>query len=449
MLLRLTILCAWLCVFTTGARAVSPLEFKRAITAGTHESLSGQFIVHDAPPVFGYLVDVDRLTNLVRLDPTLLAVSIERIKSAVLEQLGTHDQWRDHIAINLHHIQGNEPITITPLRFDRDWLYRVDVPDAVERPQLVSAIAEVVLLEIANRSTAKSVELPAWFVQGLAREIQCTAQYELVIDPPKRVGGADPFRYVFNSGRRADPLAQAHEELRTVPPLTLEQLSWPGDWKFTGDAALAYGCSAQLFYHDLLNLPNGRAAMRAFLGELPQHLNWQISFLTAFHNNFASQRELEKWWALDVVQFTGRDLTQTWPSAESWNKLDQVLRQSVEIRSNLKDQPLRNQVSLATIIHDWDAAHQKPVLREKSQQLAILRARVSQDLVYLVDDYRRVIDSYLNKKDFGVYIPLGKTLTPPALDNIARNALQQLAVLEARREQLRPKAAPAVAVITR
>jgi hypothetical protein len=142
-------------------------------------------------------------------------------------------------------------------------------------------------------------------------------------------------------------------------------------------------------------------------------------------------------------------LTQTWGSDESWRKLDQVLTQPIEVRSGMRDAPMRSQVSLATIIHDWEVSRQKPVLRQKSQELAVLRLRVSQDLVYLVDDYRRVLDSYLAKKDFGVYVPLGKTIYAPPMDDYARTALQQLAVLEARRAQMRPNPAQAVAVSTR
>jgi hypothetical protein len=438
---RLTILCACLVVVLAPAtRAATPLEFQRAITAGTHESLTGQFIIHDPPPVYDFITSAPQFTNLVRLDPTLLAVSCERVKKALLEQLGARDQWRDRIALNMRHAQSvNDAIIITPLRFDHDWLYRVELPDLVDRAQLVSALIQVLLLETANRSTAQSAEIPAWLVQGLSREVQLSAQNELIVEPAKRTSAATPLRYVFNSSRRTDPLAQAHDVLLAVPPLTLDQLSWPADWQFTGGAGEAYRCSAQLFVHDLLQLHDGRSAMQALLKELPQHLNWQMSFLKAFHANFANQRELEKWWALDVVQFTGRDLTQTWPSDVSWNKLDEVLRQSVEIRAGLKDAPLRSQVTLATIVHDWDVPRQKTVLRDKSQQLAFLRMRVSQDLVYLVDDYRHVLDNYLNKREYGVYVPLGKALIAPPLDDIARGMLQQLAVLEVRRAQLHPK----------
>jgi len=202
-----------------------------------------------------------------------------------------------------------------------------------------------------------------------------------------------------------------------------------------------YRSSAQLFVHDLLNLRDGRASMQALLQELPQHLNWQISFLKAFHADFASQRELEKWWALDVVQFTGRDLAQTWPSDESWNKLDEVLHQTVQVRSGINSVPLRSQVTLETIIREWDVQRQKQFLREKSQQLAVLRLRVSQDLVYLVDDYRLALDHYLDKRDYGVYVPMAKSLYPPQLDAFARDILQRLAALEVRRAQMRPKPA--------
>ncbi len=361
----------------------------------------------------------------------------------MLGELGARDQWRGKIFLDLHHAQNpDETIVVTPARFDRDWLYRIELPDLMDRSRFVSAMVEVLLLEMANRNATQSTEIPAWLVQGLSRQMQLSSQGDLVLDPAPKSPNNNLGLVLFHSNRRTDPLTEAHNELHTYPPLTLEQLSWPAEWQFTGDAGEAYRSSAQLFVHELLQLHDGRASLLAMLQDLPQHLNWQIAFLQAFHTDFASQLALEKWWDLRLVQFTGRDLAQTWPADESWNKLDEILRPAVQIRAGAGDLPLRTQVTLESVIKEWDVPRQKILLREKIQQLAILRLRVSQDLVYLVDDYRRILDSYLNRKDYSVYVPMSRTIYPSQLDTFARDTLRQLADLEVRRGQLRPQARP-------
>ena len=60
-------------------------------------------------------------------------------------------------------------------------------------------------------------------------------------------------------------------------------------------------------------------------------------------------------------------------------------------------------------------------------------------LVYLVDDYRRVLNSYLYQRDKGVTFPTGKTLFTQELDGVARDAVRELNALDQARQQLRPK----------
>ncbi len=55
--------------------------------------------------------------------------------------------------------------------------------------------------------------------------------------------------------------------------------------------------------HELLGLKNGPAKLRALLAELPAHLNWQTAFFDAFDEDFKRPLDVEKWWALRVVNF--------------------------------------------------------------------------------------------------------------------------------------------------
>ncbi|HWF18375.1 MAG TPA: hypothetical protein VG754_03875 [Verrucomicrobiae bacterium] len=416
------------------ARAGSLLDWQRAVTGGTHYSLSRQFVIQDIPAAENFSSRLLNETNLMELDPTLLAVSCERIKKNLLLQLGVRDQWRGKIYIALHRAQfSDEPVSVTPERFDREWDYKLDMPDRVERSRLVSAIVEVLLLEMADRGAERSTEIPAWLSQGMSREVTFTSEEELVIEKPHSMENGLGMNRLTRTDLMGNPLLQAHAELLAMPPLTLEDLSWPKAGQFDGDAAEAYRSSAQLFVHELLQLNDGHDCFRAFLSELPQHFNWQMAFLRAFRSHFGTQLDLEKWWALRLVEFTGRDLAQTWRADESWQKLDEIVRPAVEVRTDANEMPLHSQVTLQAIIRDWDVPRQRQMLQEKLQQLLILRLHVSQEFVYLVDDYRRTLDGYVKKREKS-RIAFGKTLS----DDLARETIRTLDALETRRQQLRP-----------
>ena len=105
----------------------------------------------------------------------------------------------------------------------------------------------------------------------------------------------------------------------------------------------------------------------------------------------------------------------------------------------VNDFPLRTQVTLQAIIKDWDIPRQAKLLQEKAQQLLILRMRVSQELIHLVDDYRRTLEGYVQRRGTSADNPLGRNLYAPRLDGPARDTVRELDVLEARRQQLRPQ----------
>lgn len=462
------IFCGWLLVFPASAQFDSA-TFRsdiKALSAGTHFSSSRQFIIHD--PVYtgetpialensipsknssntssALTTTLDQILRArsggqyVRLEASALTVSCERIKQALLRELGMTDQWHAKIYLDLHHARSlNETILVQPTVYDRDWAYHIAMPDVLERPRVVSAVVEVLLLEMANRDSGRSAEIPMWLTQGITQELMLASDAELVLEQPQQaVSSANMFKIkspLDVDWRRANPLAVAHDELRDSPPLTLEELSWPKAGQLEGKSGEVYRSSAQLFVHELLQFRDGPECLRAMIRELARHLNWQISLREAFHAHFASQLELEKWWALKLVEFTGRDLAQTWPSEESRRKLEEIIHPAVEVRTGGKDLPLRTEVNLQTIIKEWDFSQQAGVLRERAQQLFLLRARVSQDLVNLVDDYRRTLESYLKERDKAGFNVTGKK-SSRGLDRIAQQTLRELDVLDIRREQL-------------
>jgi hypothetical protein len=436
------IVCLGLFVWEAGAQVDLPEAFRNSLkraAAGPRSSLSGQFVIYEPSDTFLRLVPLDGAarSNYVRVEASLLAVTCERVKKALLAELQAPDQWRGKISFSLHRARSlDEMVVISASQNGTDWGYYVDMPDTLEPSRLVASVVNALLLETANRNSERSAEIPTWLVEGLARQLVLSSAVPLVLDQPAPGRPGISASFVQSDGVRRDPLATANEELRAHLPLTLEELTWPADGQLTGEAGESYRSSAQLFVHELTQLDQGRACLRTMVGELARHLNWQMAFLDAFKSHFSTQLELEKWWDLRLVTFTGRDLTQTWPAAESWDKLDEIIRPAVEVRMAINELPLRTQVNLQTIIREWDFAQQAGVLNQRIQQLFVLRTRVSQDLVSLVDDYRQVLDAYMKqraKSSTGRRAVLG-------LDSIARETIAQLDTLDARREQLRPAA---------
>ena len=186
MLNRLSILCVLPLMAVLGARANAISDLRHDLTSGTHRSLSGQFVIHD-PAVTDYDNPFsDDTTNFVRLDPTLLTVSCERIKTAVLKELDAPDQWRGRIYMELHPVRDpDEAVSVTPLLDDGKWMYRLQLPEVMERSRFISAMVEVILLEIANRDASQTTPIPAWLAQGLSKQIMLSSKVGLLLEPPQ------------------------------------------------------------------------------------------------------------------------------------------------------------------------------------------------------------------------------------------------------------------------
>src|SRR4051812_39102061 len=106
MLKLLNIICAGLLVYTCRAQENSADAFKsemRHLRSSSHYSVTRQFIVLDpGPPDIYARPIVSVATNVIYLDPSLLVVSCERIKAALLKQLDASDQWQGKITLQTH-----------------------------------------------------------------------------------------------------------------------------------------------------------------------------------------------------------------------------------------------------------------------------------------------------------------------------------------------------------
>ncbi len=427
------------------AQAASPVPDEKLNT----RSFSGQFFVH-APRWPADAALVARLTasgNSIQLDPALLTVSCERIKQLLWRRLTLPPTWRGKIHLDLRAARsGGESVRIISEKFTDGWRYRVQLPDVTERDRFVRAIVQVLLVEVANRDAVeRSTELPLWLVAGLATELlasgEMAGELKLLLPPPSQSEAGLKISRLKLDERRTNSLYWAHVVLGSQPPLTFEELSWPADAQLSTDASEGYQSSAQLFVRRLLAFEDGSACFRVLLEELPKHLNWQLAFLQAFRPHFQSMLEVEKWWAVEVAHFTGRELERTWSYAESWSKLDDLIHAPVNVHTSADAQPMRTVVNLQTLLHMSNGIEQAGVFRQKLGALDSLRLRVAQDLVGLVDDYRRAIGRYLEKQTATTpFLPF-RPLHGLVVNRAAKELARQLDALEARREALRPASA--------
>ncbi len=407
-------------------------------------SVSGQFIVYGArkqPPAQIFFND----PNLLMLEPSLVAVSCERLKQALASEMGPGGQWRGKIHLALHPARSpNDEITLTGERFKDGWGYRLHVPNPVERTRFVRGVVQALLLEEANRQTeGRSAEIPVWLAEGLTRQVLASRGNEVLLSPSSVTVNRLTVAPTVVNARRADPLALARRDLREHAPLTWEQLSWPTDGQLDGAEGGIYRSSAQLFVRELLRLPDGRACLHALLEALPQFYNWQLAFLKAFQPHFQRPLDVEKWWALQVEYFTGRDARGQWSPEDSWAKLGEILRAPVHVRQEKKDLPSVADVPLTTVVREWDFARQTPILRAKLRELDGARLRMAAEYLPLVEDCRQTLTDYLAKRgQVGQVLSGGRTSAPGA-NTVVRETVKKLQALEAQWLELKPAASGA------
>ena len=327
--------------------------------------------------------------SLVLLDPALLAVTGENIRQTLGRKLDWGSDWRGRIFINLHPVRfDRETILVRSIRSADGWNYELEMPDEVDAPRLVRTLVEVLLMEFANRTAGeRPSELPPWLGPGLAACLRSGALEVGVI------GANHP---VVRTRIQRDPMEFIRAGLRANPVLTVDQLNWPADDQFEEDKAEQYDASAHLLVRELLRLGGGAECLRETLRLLPQHLNWQTAFFRGFQAHFQRMLDFEKWWSLVVVGFTGRDPDQTWSSAESRQRLDEVLYTLVQVRLAKDEMPHESQVSLQTVLLEWSDVQAIPLLKNKAGQLLQVKPHLSSEAGLMAEAYAKVVQQYLH-----------------------------------------------------
>jgi len=406
-------------------------------------SVSGQFSVHDARGAGPSEAATHFGTNsaMVVLDPTLLAVSAERIKQLLNRELANAAPWRSRIHLTLYLAPGpDSPVTINCESFRDGWEYFVQLPDLMGRREYVRAMTQALLLEFANRNAAtRSADLPTWLIEGITEQLFTVSEMKIVLPLPRKNVNGLMLTFAGTNGPMQNPLQPARDILRSHPMLTFEDLSWPSDDLLRVESFDVYRRSAQLLVTELLKLKDGQNSMRTMLERLPQYYNWQFAFLDAF--SFQRPLEVEKWWSLQLVHFTQREIAQYWPSDESWQKLDDALRPAVQVRAGTNDLPLRADVPLQTIVREWDTPRKTQALKTELNELDVLRYRLAPQFVGIANSYHETIQTYLGDQNKSGFLRRQKTTRKRALEAV----LRELDALDAKRAALRPRDEPVTA----
>jgi hypothetical protein len=264
---------------------------------------SGQFVIHGAPSAAPYSAMSEAgLDNApIRLEPALLAVTCDRVKQALLRELECPDQWRGKIHFFIRFTPVKDaPVAIHSQFYSDGWQAQVEVPDEIQPDKLVRTIVQALLLELANRNPGAGLaEIPLWLTEGLTQLLMRSSGPSLVLQPQTRL----LLREV-----KTDPLQSARVRLRQRRALTFSELSLPTREQLMGELWENYQDCALLLVHELRRRPNGQACLLDMLAQLSQCLNWQTAFYRAFQPYYQQPIDVEKWWAVAVINAAGREL---------------------------------------------------------------------------------------------------------------------------------------------
>jgi hypothetical protein len=400
-----------------------------------HSQGTGQFIAHGArPQISGEpLSPRQDGPTILRLDPPLLVLTCERIKQALLRELACPDQWRGQIEMNIQFTPYRDPpIVIRSAVYADGWRGYIDIPDEIEASKLVRIVVQALLLEMANRHPGEGLtDIPLWLTEGLARLVQDSAGPGLV---------PQPHTLLVRAELKADPVEMACARLQNFSPLTFDELSLPGPAQLKGAELELYQNTAEIFVHELLRLRDGQLRLGTMLALLPGCFNWQTAFYQVYGPELRNPLEVEKWWALTLLDLRNQQKWRGRPPALTSDAFAVILTVSAQVRNSSNNLPVPSKLSLQTLVERWPYAVQKPILLAKINQLAVLRVHAAAPLVPLVDKYRTTLLTYLRQQDQGgANEPLNRGVIPVRSQLLARNLIHQLDALDRQRETWRRK----------
>ncbi len=359
------------------------------------ESRTLQFLVFGAPP--GTAQGPPSLSliqsNHLQMEPTILVLTCERVKTELIQELGLMDQWRGRIQINVRgELRPTEPVVVESQWYPGGWSYQIVVPGQLERTRLMRALTRALLLEIANRNNRSQqlAEIPLWLEEGLATHLLALHGDSLV--PTIRTLSST----VQNA--HADAYVEARRRLRGSELVSFAELCSVQADQFNDEQWEVFRRTSQLLVAELMNLPDGRACLQEFLVQLPAYRNSQLAFLRGFAPHLPTMLAAEKWWSVAWVNFTGRDRQMRFTVDHSLRQLEDILTAPISVRLGTNSVPGRKNLPLREVIANTDYAQHQPAVAQAGLQLQILQAAAPVELARLVADYRQALLGYLKRR---------------------------------------------------
>ncbi len=426
-----------------GADAPFPTPDPNVITL---RSSSGQFIVTGPRPASPPETANPVFTNapLLEMAPAPLTVACERVKQALLRELGARDLWRSQVHVAINPLMAtNQPLVIGARPYLDGWQYRVDVPPWISHARLTRGLVEVLLLELANRGAGtRSAEIPLWLSEGLTQHLLHSSATELALSAPQRTVNRVSLQPSAWQGIRPDPLQPVRERLQAHAAFSFGKLGEVQAGQLSEETWQTFQACAQLLVAELLQLPGGPVALQTMLAQSPYYLNWQSAFFSAFQAYFPRMLDAEKWWSVVITHFTGLDPAQAWSPSVAADKLADTLRPPVLVSGARPDLPQRVRLPLQQVIGGWAYPRQRPVLLNTRQQLALLRVRLPPEYRVLADAYRGTLEDYLRVRDKSGLARAFAGQPFTTAERLARDAVKKLDDLDRQRATL--AASPAV-----
>jgi hypothetical protein len=395
--------------------------------ADTFTSESGQFIVHGRSD--GRIVPRAANANnpaLIQLKPQLVAVSAERVKRSVLEELQIQDQYRAKVHMVLLDLAPpDRPVELLSKVYRDSVQYEIILPSEIDNQRFVRALVKVVLLEYANRGANHASEVPGWLVEGLTRQIESR------INPT----------YVFNKRPKTiellgyDRLRGSREMLRTNAPMTIQELSF-GEYTSQSDLD-RFNASAHLLVFELVRMKNGPALLASFIRALPNSHNWQTAFHAVYRNHFRTPLDLEKWWMLNWLDVRNREHKETWSQPVSMERFDALLLTPMELRLRSSDIPKKADATLQEVLYSTDFGVQKEIINQKIQQIFFVSMNLDREVLSLAGQYEALLKSYVHKRAANDVQPGLKSDPEQRLQGIIRSTIKGLDDLDKKRAALR------------
>ncbi|HEY3852898.1 MAG TPA: hypothetical protein VGO67_00730 [Verrucomicrobiae bacterium] len=371
-------------------------------------------------------------TNL-DLEPSLLVVTCERLKSHFLQEMGLDDDWKGkvNLLINPALAESSRP-QLTAEYHPDGWRYNITLPKTITKRLLVRVVVDTLFLEVANRNAGShSAQIPFWLYEGMGAHLQSFTLPTDLLQPSEQMTGAN---------FRLKGLQTVRQELREHPPLSFQQLSWPTEVDADGPEGELFRSCAQLFLEQLLQLKDGNRLLAKMLHELPGDYNWQTAFLSAFRPHFHQLLDVEKWWGLSAVNFARGDIAEPLKSDNCAKELRNALDVPVLVHFASQRLPAEAKITLQEVIQKWPEGDAHLALQQCMEQLRFLHFRAPPEYRPLVDQYLKVLATYAKAiQQPGLEWTAGKN-HPSALAFLKSDAATQLDGLDRQRAALRVSA---------